>query len=185
VTSARRPRSEAIDRLRRFERRKPLRARFWGLGSLLFRWSPRSAAGWRRWILRRFGATIGEAVFIDPTVHISHPWNLAVGDRSTIAHNAILDSIGAIRIGAGVVISQYANLCAGDYDYRAKDMDILPAPIEIGDDVWIAADAFVGPNTRLGAGGVLAARSSAFGVLPPEQICIGEPATARHPRRRA
>lgn len=169
----------AIARLRRFERGQPWRSRLWGVGSLLFRWSPVAAHGWRRWLLRRFGAAIGQGVEVDPTVRISRPWNLSIGDRTRIAHEAILDSIGPIRVGAEVMISQYANLCAGDHDYRDARMDVLPAPIEIGDRAWIAADAFIGPNTTIGPGALLAARSSAFGTLPAEQVCIGEPARAR------
>lgn len=154
----------------------------WGVGAMLFRWSPAPAHAWRRWILRRFGGTIGHRVEIDPTVRISRPWNLSIGDRTRIAHEAILDAIGPIRVGADVVISQYANLCAGDHDYRDARMDVLPAPIEIGDRVWIAADAFVGPNTTIGREALVAARSSAFGELPAGEVCIGEPARARKPR---
>ncbi len=172
----------AIARLRRFERGQPRGSLLWGVGSLLFRWSPEPAHGWRRWILRRFGASIGADVEIDPTVRISRPWNLSIGDRTRVAHGAILDSIGPIRVGADAMISQYANLCAGDHDYRDLRMDVLSAPIEIGDRVWIAADAFVGPNTTVGAGALVAARSSAFGDLPEGQVCIGEPARARKQR---
>ncbi|MGA0174289.1 MAG: colanic acid biosynthesis acetyltransferase WcaF [Phycisphaerales bacterium] len=172
----------AIARLRRFERGQPWRSRLWGVGSLLFRWSPASSHGWRRWLLRRFGASIGSDVRIDPSVQISRPWNLSIGDRTSVQHEAVLDSIGSIRIGADVMVSQYANLCAGDHDYQDLHMDVLAAPIEIGDRAWIAADAFVGPNTRIGEGALVAARSSAFGDLPANQVCIGEPARPRKSR---
>lgn len=174
--------STAIARLRRFERGQPWRSTLWGVGAILFRWSPAPAHAWRRWILRRFGATIGRRVEIDPTVRISRPWNLSIGDRTRVAHEAILDSIGPIRVGADTMISQYANLCAGDHDYRDARMDVLPAPISIGDRVWIAADAFVGPNTSIGDGALVAARSSAFGRIPAEQVCLGEPARPRKRR---
>lgn len=172
----------AIARLRRFERGQPWRSMLWGFGSLLFRWSPVPFHAWRRWLLRRFGASIGDRVEIDPTVRISRPWNLSIGARTRVAHEAILDSIGPIRIGADAMISQYANLCAGDHDYRDARMDVLPAPIEIGDRVWIAADAFIGPNTTIGPGALVAARSSAFGEIPADQVCIGEPARPRKQR---
>ena len=62
-------------------------------------------------------------------------------------------------------------------------MSIMPAPIVVGEDVWIAADAFVGPGVTLGDGVVLAARSSAFHDLPEGMVCIGEPARPRRPRQ--
>ena len=61
-------------------------------------------------------------------------------------------------------------------------MGFLAWPIVIGRDCWIATDAFVGPNTRIGDGSMLAARSTAFGDLPGGMLLIGEPATPRRPR---
>jgi putative colanic acid biosynthesis acetyltransferase WcaF len=159
-----------------------LRRLLWPVGAALFRIAPTPLHGIRRWLLRRFGAEIGTGVRLDRTVRITHPWNLQIGAGTSVEHEAILDAIGPIRIGAAVLVSQYANLCAGDHDYRDPGMPVLAAPIEIGDRVWIAADAFVGPNTRIGDGSLVAARSSAFGELPPEMLCVGEPARPRRSR---
>jgi putative colanic acid biosynthesis acetyltransferase WcaF len=149
---------------------------------MLFRLSPTPLHALRRWLLRRFGAKVGAGVRLDPSVRITHPWNLSIGAGTSVEHEAILDAIGPISIGAEVLVSQYANLCAGDHDYRDPGMPVLAAPIQIGDRVWIAADAFVGPNTRIGEGSLVAARSSAFGSLPAQMLCVGEPARPRRGR---
>lgn len=144
----------------------------------LFRWSPPPLNGWRRWLLRRFGADVHASVSIAPSVRVDFPWKLVVGPDVVIAHNAIINCMGRVEIGAGTRISQYAHLCAGTHDYRRRDMKIISCSITIGREAWIAADAFVGPGVTIGDRCLLAARSSAFSDLPAGQVCIGEPAKA-------
>jgi putative colanic acid biosynthesis acetyltransferase WcaF len=55
-------------------------------------------------------------------------------------------------------------------------MPLVRATISIGDDVWIAADAFVGPGVTVGAGAILGARAVAMRDLAPWQIFAGNPA---------
>ncbi|MEM9149606.1 MAG: hypothetical protein AAGB19_04040 [Cyanobacteria bacterium P01_F01_bin.3] len=55
-------------------------------------------------------------------------------------------------------------------------MPLLSAPIEIGDDVWITADVFVGPGVYIGEGAVVKARSSVLESLDPWGIYAGSPA---------
>ncbi len=149
---------------------------------VLFRFTPAWANAWRMFVLRRFGATIGRNVFIHPSVRIDFPWNLTIESDVHVEHGVILNCMGAIQIASGTRISQYSHLCAGTHAYEQRDMPIIRTPIRIGRDVWIAADAFVGPGVTVEDGSLLAARSSAFNRLPAGQICIGEPARPRRPR---
>lgn len=156
---------------------------WWSLTwQILFRWSPPLMNWWRLWLLRRYGAHIGRGCFIAPSTRIDFPWNLTLGDHVAIAHKCIINCMGTIHIGDRTHISQYAHLCAGTHDYHRRDMRILREDIEIGQDVWIAADAFVGPGVTIGDGALLAARSSAFRELPAGMICVGEPARPTKPR---
>ncbi len=144
--------------------------------ALLYRPSPVSWSGWRRFLLRRFGASVGRGCFLHPSVRIDFPWNLKISDNVLIEHKVILNCMGEIVLKEGCRLSQYAHLCAGTHVYQDRQMPIVRAPITIGQGVWIAADAFVGPGVSIGDGALLAARSSAFGSLPEGQICVGEPA---------
>src|SRR5690606_5078261 len=56
----------------------------WALVHPLFAWSPRPAWGWRRFLLRLFGARVGHEVHIYPTVRIVIPWNVNIGDYSAV-----------------------------------------------------------------------------------------------------
>lgn len=56
----------------------------------LFRCSPQVSYGWRRWLLRRFGARIGVGVIIRPSVQITYPWKLTIGDHAWVGDDVAL-----------------------------------------------------------------------------------------------
>ncbi|HBS29819.1 MAG TPA: colanic acid biosynthesis acetyltransferase WcaF [Phycisphaerales bacterium] len=165
-------------------REKVLRVAWWFIGQPLFRMSFHNWYGVRRAILRAFGAGVGRAVRIRPTVRIEQPWNLSIGDDSSVGDRAILYCLGKVTIGTRVSISQHAHLCAGNHDYTDPQMPLLRPPIAIEDEAWIAADAFVGPGVRVGAGAILGARGCAFKSLEPWTVYGGNPARAIKGRER-
>lgn len=144
--------------------------------TLLFRPSFHNWYGWRRFILRCFGAKIGKGARFRPSVWIEMPWNIEAGELCAVGDYAILYSLGKIRIGKLVVISQYAHLCAGTHDYRHTSFPLITPPIDIGDEAWVAADAFVGPGVTVGARAVVGARSTVVKDVPPNQVVVGNPA---------
>lgn len=166
-----------------WSRRAQLARLAWGLvQATLFRCSPRKAYGWRRMLLRLFGSRIGADVRIRPTARIEIPWNLRVGDHSAIGDFAIIYSLGTITLGRYVTVSQYAHLCAGTHETHSRAMRLIRSPITLGDDVWVAADAFVGPGVTIGPRTILGARASAFSDLPSDVIAVGNPARVIKPR---
>jgi len=142
----------------------------------LWRCSPRWFWGWRSALLGLFGARIGPGVLIYPAARIHQPWNLAVGPRSTIAWNVTLYCLGPLTIGADAVISQGAHLCAGDHDIRDPSFPLLKRPICVGNEVWIAAEAFIGPSVSIGDRAVVGARAVVVRDVPPGAVVAGNPA---------
>lgn len=157
-------------------REKIGRTLWYWVQATLFRLSPRPMYRWRAWLLRVFGADIHPTARLRPTVQIEVPWHLTIGESSSVGDLAILYCLGTIRIGRNVTISQYAHLCAGTHDFTRRDMPLLRPPIVVEDEVWLAADVFVGPEVTIGAGCVVGARSSVFEDLPAWSICVGNPA---------
>jgi len=147
----------------------------WGLCQPLFRYSPRPVFGWRSWLLRLFGAKIGEAVHIYGSATIYMPWNLEVGDWSSIGEHAYIYNLGRVIIGQSVTISQRAHLCAGTHDYSRPDMPLIKPQIEIGDQAWICADAFIGPGVCVGEGAVVGARAVAVKNVKSWRVVAGNP----------
>lgn len=160
---------------RKYGRRTQVARVLWALCVPLFRFSPRPMWGWRAWLLRRFGARVGRGAHLHPSVRILMPWNLLIGDQVTIGDRAILYALGVITIGDRATVSQYAHLCAGTHDTRDPARPLCKRPIMIGPDAWVCADAFVGPDVRIGAGAILGARAVAMRDLPPRCTGIGNP----------
>jgi putative colanic acid biosynthesis acetyltransferase WcaF len=142
----------------------------------LFAWTPRPLWGWRRAVLRTFGASIGRNVHVYPSARIAVPWNLHVGENSAIGDWVIIYNLGRIEIGRDVTVSQYAHLCAGTHDYKRPDMPLLKVPISIGDGAWICADAFIGPGVTVGSAAVVGARAVVVKGVEANAIVAGNPA---------
>jgi len=148
----------------------------WGAVWPLFALSPRPLWGWRRMLLRAFGARIGTDVHVYPSARITMPWNVEVGVMAAVGDGAILYALGPVRIGARATVSQYAHLCAGTHDLSHLDRPLLALPVTIGPDAWIAADAFVGPGVTVGAGAVVGARAVVTKDVAPGHVVAGNPA---------
>jgi putative colanic acid biosynthesis acetyltransferase WcaF len=146
--------------------------------SLLGRTSPAPLHIWRAFLLRCFGARIGKGVHVYPEVKIWAPWHLQIGDQSGIGNGATLYCQGKMIVGKRVVISQGAHLCGGTHDYTQVGFPLVPGDISIGDDVWIAAEAFVHPGVSVGEGAILGARGVATKNLEGWTIYAGNPARA-------
>lgn len=149
---------------------------WWIVQATLFRWSPQFMYGWRRFLLRCFGARIGEKVIIRPSVKITYPWKLQIGDYSWVGDDVSLYTLGPINIGSHAVISQKVYLCTGTHDYNSSDFKILSQPISIEDKCWLATDVYVAPGVTIHKGTVVGARSSVYSDLPSNKVCVGNPA---------
>jgi putative colanic acid biosynthesis acetyltransferase WcaF len=154
----------------------------WAFGAVVFRLIPRPLYGLRSAWLRLFGARVGARCQIYPTVRIFAPWQLEIGDWSAVGDRAILYNLGSIRIGRDVAISQNAHICAGTHDHADPALPLIRSHIVVEDSVWICADAFVGPDLRVGEGAVVGARAVVTRDVPPWTIVAGNP--ARHIKTR-
>jgi putative colanic acid biosynthesis acetyltransferase WcaF len=148
----------------------------WWLFLPLFRNSPRIFFGWRSFLLRIFGANVGEYVHIYNSAIIYMPWNLEIGDWSSIGEHAYIYNLGKVRIGRETTISHRAHLCAGTHDYTRSDLPLQKPPITILDQAWVCADAFVGPGVVVGKGAIVGARAVVTKDVPPWMVVAGNPA---------
>jgi putative colanic acid biosynthesis acetyltransferase WcaF len=149
----------------------------WGICWLcLFRTSPWFCHGWRRLILRAFGAQVGRGVKVFPSTRIWAPWNLKLGEYASLAHHVDCYCVAPISIGPHATVSQYSFLCAATHDIADPNMCLVTSPITIGDQAWVCACAFVAPGVNIGEGAVVGACSVVTKDVPPWTIVGGNPA---------
>lgn len=166
-----------------FRGRSAVAVQFWWLvQATLFRLSPQFMYGWRRWLLRRFGATVGHGVLLRPTVVVTFPWKVEIGDHAWIGDEAVLYSLGPISIGRNAVVSQKSYLCTGTHDSRSPAFDIAAHPIVIEEEAWVASDVFIAPGVTIGRGAVIGARSTVLRTMPAGMVCVGYPCRPVRPR---
>jgi putative colanic acid biosynthesis acetyltransferase WcaF len=155
----------------------------WGVvQATLFRWSPRPLHRWRVMLLRVFGGDIHATARPYPGCRVWGPWNLTMGPSATIADGVDVYCVDRISIGGHTTVSQYSYLCGATHDHEHPRFPLVPRPITIGGQCWIAADVYVAPGVTIGEGSVIGARSSVFGDIPPWTVAVGTPAKPVKPR---
>jgi putative colanic acid biosynthesis acetyltransferase WcaF len=131
----------------------------WGIAwTLLYRPSPRPLHGWRRFLLRCFGA------------------------HSCLADHVDCYCVAPVTVGEHATVSQYSHLCSASHDYNDPAFPLVVAPIVIGRESWVAAGVFVGPGVMIGEGAVVGARSTVTEDISPWTVVAGCPARRRGDR---
>lgn len=147
----------------------------------LFRPSPRPLHGWRRFLLRCFGARVGRGSRVFGRARIWAPWRLTVGDAAAIADDADIYNPAGVEIRDNAIVSQGAYLCGASHDYRRWDFPLVARPIVIDRHAWVAARAIVHMGVTIGEGCVIGAASNVTRDMPPWSVCAGNPCRVLKP----
>ena len=162
-----------------FRGRSGIKCQLWWLvQSCLFAISPQFMYGWRNFLLRAFGANIGKGVIIRPSVRVTYPWKLTVGDFAWIGDNVELYTLAEISIAAHAVVSQRSYLCTGSHDPTSRSFKIYAKPIIVEEGAWIATDVFVAPGVTIGRNALIGARSTLLTDAKADFVYVGAPAKA-------
>ncbi len=116
---------------------------------------------------------------------------ISIGDRTYLGHRVVLRAGTEIAIGRDVLIASGA-LLSGDpghpTDPVARRTEAAPREslgrIVVGDDVWLAYNATVLGNVRIGEGAIVGAGAVVVEDVPPYSVVAGNPAkVVKHLRR--
>lgn len=155
-----------------------LKRLLWSLcWTVLCRPFPRSmAAGWKRMVLRAFGAKIASTAVVYASAKVFQPWMLEMADYACLAEGVDCYNAAPIRIGRNATVSQRVFLCTAGHDITDPHHHQTEAPITIGDRAWVCAEAFVGQGVTVGEGAVCAARAVVVKDVAPWTVVGGNPA---------
>lgn len=138
---------------------------------------PRSVgSGWKRFLLRLFGAKIHPTAVVYSSAKVYYPANLVMEEYACLASGVDCYNVAPIHIGAQSTISQGSYLCTASHDITDPKNRLITKPIVIEAQAWVAADAFVGMGVTIGEGAVVGARSAVFKDVEPWTVVGGNPA---------
>lgn len=143
-------------------------------------WLPGS--GWRRLLLRAFGAKVGQGVVIKPFVSIKFPWRLRIGDHVWLGERVWIDNLADIDIAAHSCISQGAYLCTGSHDWSDPKFALITKPITIGQGCWVGAKCSLAPDTTMEDNAILTMGTLGRGQLKADQIYLGDEIVRERPK---
>ncbi len=143
----------------------------------------------RRRVLAPHFGSVGTEVSIHEGTRIRNIHKLHLGNQVTLGVDNFLQAAGGITIGDHSLLGPGVKVWSTNHVFAAPDTLIRGQGYEykevvIGRDVWIGANAFIMPGTRLGDGTVVAA-GSVVGAkkYPPFAILAGNPARVIGSRR--
>lgn len=144
----------------------------------LFRPSPTLLHGWRRLLVRLFGAKVESNVHLYPSVKIWSPKNLILHKGSCLSHHVDCYNVGRVVIGEHAIVSQNSVLCTATHDYTSRHFPLLVADIYVGARSWVTSYVFVAPGVTIGEGAVVNAGSCVFSDIEAWTVAKGNPAIA-------
>jgi acetyltransferase-like isoleucine patch superfamily enzyme len=123
------------------------------------------------------GSPVNETFGLFPPFYTDCGKNIHVGKNVFINSGCHFQDQGGIIIGDGVLIGHNVALATLNHDIDPrKRSNIHPAPIVIGNNVWIGANATVVPGVTIGDGAIIAAGAVVTRDVPPNVIVGGVPA---------
>jgi acetyltransferase-like isoleucine patch superfamily enzyme len=134
----------------------------------------------------------GEVVFGDNVVTWGrvNAWTYRADARLIVGHNVHMNGTrffcaGEIRVGRDSMLA-YASIYDTDFhstrvDRRSLSAPIRVAPVDIGDNVWVAGDAILLPGTTIGENSVVGAGAVCMRGFPANKVILGNPAKVAMP----
>ncbi len=123
---------------------------------------------------------VGENVRIETPFYTDFGKNITVGSNVFINAGCKFQDQGGIVIGDGAFIGHNVVLATLDHDMNPEKRHLLhPAPIRIGNRVWIGANAVVTKGVTIGDNSIIAAGAVVTHDIPANVLAAGVPARVR------
>ena len=133
---------------------------------------------------------LGKNVTIYPNVMFWGDGPITIGDNVDIGNGTVIYASktgGGITIGNNTVIAAQCYIIDMDHGMASgeliREQADSVAPVEIGEDVWLAADVTVLKGSKIGNGAVVGAKALVKGEIPENAVAVGTPAKVKKYRQ--
>ena len=135
-------------------------------------------------ILRELLGTCDPLTFIEPDFRCDYGFNIHTHGLTIVNYNCVMLDTSPIDIGAGAFIAPGVCLACSGHSVDAAQRTVgigTSAPITLGRDVWIGANATVCGGVTIGARSVIGAASVDTRDIPAGVIAAGVPCRVLRP----
>lgn len=124
-------------------------------------------------VTRGGSITVGKALINDNAFLCASGGVIVISDDVTINRNSIVVAKQKVIVGRGSSIGP--NVCIYDHDHKIDKSgfykaDFVMAPIEIGQNVWIAANCTILKGTKIGDNCIIGAGCVVSGEIPDNSL---------------
>lgn len=115
-----------------------------------------------------------------------HPWNITIGEGSSIGDHAKIDGRNGVIIGSNANFGSGVWIWSEQHDYNDAEFSCNEkgGKVEIGDRVWISARAIVLPGVTVHDGAVIGAGAIVTKDCEEFALYVGCPAVKKGNRNR-
>jgi len=136
----------------------------------------------RRKFYRKYFGRMGKGVVIHQDFRVRNIHLLSVGDRVNLGESCFIQAAGGVEIGDNVIVGPGVKIWSQNHEFKnpcqpVQDQGYTFSKVVIGNDVWIAANAFIMPGAQIGDGAIVSAGAVVGGKpIAPYKIIAGNPA---------
>ncbi len=133
---------------------------------------------------------LGHHVALYPDVMLFGDGPIEIGDNVNIGNGTVIyaSKSGGVKIGDNTMIAAQSYIIDMDHGIKAgeliRNQKNTVSPIEIGEDVWIAAGCKILKGSVIHDGAVIGAASLVKGEIPSDAIAVGVPAQVKKYRKK-
>lgn len=123
--------------------------------------------------------SVGDSCAIRAPIFVDYGVNITIGDRVFMNYGCVLLDVCRINIGSGSQIGSAVQIVTADHPRDPADRAAgqeMGKPIDIGENVWIGAQAVILPGVTIGADAIIGAGSIVTRDVPAGVTVAGNPA---------
>lgn len=129
-------------------------------------------------LLHEIFGSVGEQVWVEPTLSLARGKTVTIGDDTYINSNLTLIDDWKITIGSHVLIATGVTITTTGHPvhYKARPHgEMFSKPVVIEDHAWIGCNVVILPGVTIGMGAVVGAGSIVTHDIPPMTVAVGNP----------
>ncbi len=131
----------------------------------------------RRLFFELIGQESDETFGLFPPFSTDYGLNISIGKRVFLNSGCCFQDQGGIEIGDDCLIGQQVVIATLNHDLDPERRgNMFPAPVKIGNKVWIGAHATILPGVTIGDGAVVGAGAVVTKDVPENAVVAGVPA---------